>query len=124
MLDTFCLALVIYVEARGEPIDGQLMVANVVINRVKHEWWPDDTCSVVFEPDQFSGIDADLDLESIFEDPSWKHAVLVAGDALSGNTVGIEATHYHTTDIKPTWSEDLTLLGQYGNHVFYREDER
>ena len=124
MLSTFCLALVIYVEARGEPIDGQLMVADVVMNRVEHEWWPDDVCNVVFENAQFSGISNRLDLESIFNDPSWIKSVVVATDALAGNLVGSSATHFHTTNSNPYWSNHLTLLGQYGNHVFYREETR
>ena len=124
MLSTFCLALVIYVEARGEPIDGQLMVADVVMNRVEHEWWPDDVCNVVFDDAQFSGISNRLDLESIFNDPSWIRSVVVATDALDGNLVGSSATHFHTTDSNPYWSNRLTLLGQYGNHIFYREDTR
>lgn len=124
MLSTFCLALVIYVEARGEPIDGQLMVADVVMNRVEHEWWPDDVCNVVFDDAQFSGISNRLDLEGIFNDPSWIRSVVVATDALDGNLVGSSATHFHTTDSNPYWSNHLTLLGQYGNHVFYKEETR
>lgn len=124
MLSTFCLALVIYVEARGEPIDGQLVVADVVMNRVKHEWWPDDVCSVVFDDAQFSGIGAHIDLYSVFVDPAWSASIRVATDALEGSLMGSDATHYHTTDSNPYWSNHLTLLGQYGNHIFYREDTR
>lgn len=124
MMSTFCLALVIYVEARGEPVDGQYMVADVVINRVNAEGsrWPDDVCGVVFDPKQFSGINNKLNLVEIFSDPSWGTSVDVAYGSLSGNTLGSDATHFHTTDSNPHWSDDLTLLGQYGNHVFYIED--
>lgn len=112
----------IYVEARGEPIDGQYMVADVVINRAVAERWPDDVCEVVFEPKQFSGINNKLDLEEIFSDPSWEQSVVVASEALEGNTLGSDATHFHTTKSSPYWSNHLTLLGQYGNHIFYREE--
>lgn len=122
MLDTFCLALVVYLEARGEPVDGQLMVAEVVINRVQAERWPDDVCGVIFDPHQFSGIRNDMDLESIFASPSWEKSVDVAMTALDGNTLGSGATHFHTTTSNPYWSDRLTVLGQYGNHIFYRED--
>ena len=124
MLSTFCLALVIYVEARGEAIDGQYMVADVVINRVKHEGskWPDNVCDVVFDPKQFSGINNKLDLQKVFSDPSWEQSVVVASEALEGNTLGSNATHFHTTNSSPYWSNHLTLLGQYGNHVFYVEE--
>lgn len=123
MLDTFCLALVIYVEARGETVDGQYMVADVVINRVNAEGsrWPDDVCGVVFDRKQFSGINNKLDLVKIVSDPSWETSVEVAYEALSGNTLGSDATHFHTTNSNPYWSDDLTLLGQYGNHIFYVE---
>lgn len=124
MLSTFCLALVIYVEARGEPVDGQLMVADVVMNRVEHEWWPEDVCSVVFDDAQFSGISNKIDLEAVFNDPSWSESVVVATEALNGSDLGSGATHFHKIGSKPYWSNHLTLLGQYGNHVFYREDSR
>lgn len=124
MLSTFCLALVIYVEARGEPVDGQYMVADVVINRVEHEGsiWPDNVCDVVFDHKQFSGINNKLDLEGIFSDPSWEQSVVVASEALEGNTLGSNATHFHTTNSDPYWSNHLTVLGQYGNHIFYQEN--
>lgn len=124
MLSTFCLALVIYVEARGEPVDGQYMVADVVINRVEQERWPDNVCEVVFDPKQFSGINNKLDFKSIFSDPSWEQSVVVASEALLGNTLRSDATHFHTTNSDPYWANQLTLLGQYGNHVFYKEEEQ
>ena len=122
MLDLFCLSLVVYVEARGEPIDGQLMVAEVAINRTQVDRFPDDVCGVVFDPDQFAGITTDLNMREIFHDPAWKQSVAVATNALSGNTVGTEATHFHTTNTNPYWSNHLTKLGQYGNHIFYVEE--
>jgi spore germination cell wall hydrolase CwlJ-like protein len=123
MFSTFCLALVIYVEARGEPLDGQYMVADVVMNRVAEGRWPDNVCDVVFDPKQFSGINNKLDLEVIFADPAWETSSVVASEAMSGNTLGSDATHFHTTTSRPYWSNHLTLLGQYGNHIFYREEQ-
>lgn len=48
-----CLSHSIYHESRGEPIEGQVMVANVIINRVKHKEFPDSICSVVHQRNQF-----------------------------------------------------------------------
>jgi len=36
-----CLALTVYYEARGEIPDGQIAVAETVINRVEDSRWPD-----------------------------------------------------------------------------------
>lgn len=123
ILDTFCLALVVYVEARGEEIDGQLLVAETVINRQHEEGYPDDLCGVAFDHKQYSGINEEIDLQAVFQDPAWETSISVAEDAISGNLIGTEATHYHTTTSKPYWSEDLILLGMYGNHIFYKDHE-
>jgi hypothetical protein len=52
--DLKCLAQAVYFEARGEPIEGQLAVAEVVINRARSGLYPDNYCDVVTQPAQFS----------------------------------------------------------------------
>lgn len=47
-----CLALNIHFEARGEPIEGQLAVAHVTINRAKEN--KTSICHEVFKKGQFS----------------------------------------------------------------------
>ena len=48
MLETItCLAIAIYFEARGEPVDGQIAVGNVILNRAKDPRFPNDVCSVI-----------------------------------------------------------------------------
>jgi hypothetical protein len=44
-----CLTAAIYFEARGEPIIGQNMVAQVVLNRVESAYYPDTVCDVVYQ---------------------------------------------------------------------------
>ena len=44
-----CLANAIYFEARGEPVRGQIAVAQVVMNRVFSGYYPDDVCGVVYQ---------------------------------------------------------------------------
>ena len=46
-----CLAKAIYFEARGEPVKGQQLVAQVVLNRVDSEYYPDTICDVVYQND-------------------------------------------------------------------------
>jgi len=47
-----CLALNVHFEARGEPVEGQLAVAHVTINRAKEN--RTDICHEVFKKGQFS----------------------------------------------------------------------
>ena len=42
-----CLANAVYFEARSEPIEGQLAVAEVVMNRAASGRYPADLCSVI-----------------------------------------------------------------------------
>ena len=49
-----CLSSVIHHEARGEPLEGQIAVASVVLNRVEDPRFPNTVCGVVKEPKQFS----------------------------------------------------------------------
>lgn len=49
-----CLSSVIHHEARGESRQGQIAVAQVVMNRVKDKRWPNTVCAVVKQPKQFS----------------------------------------------------------------------
>ena len=54
MTPMMCLAAAIFFEARDQPLDGMMGVADVVMNRVESDRWPDDVCSVVYQSRQFS----------------------------------------------------------------------
>ncbi|HJO66877.1 MAG TPA: cell wall hydrolase, partial [Sphingomonas sanguinis] len=49
-----CLAGAIYFEGRGEPLAGQLAVAQVILNRTKSGRFPTDVCNVIKQRGQFS----------------------------------------------------------------------
>lgn len=53
--ELYLLAIVVAMEAGGEPYEGQLAVANVVINRMLDGYWGDTISDVVYAPGQFSG---------------------------------------------------------------------
>jgi hypothetical protein len=44
-----CLANAIYFESRGEPVRGQIAVAQVIMNRVFSPHYPKDVCGVVYQ---------------------------------------------------------------------------
>jgi len=54
MIAELCLSLALYHEARGEPLNGQRAVAEVIMNRVESDRFPDTICGVVMQPNQFS----------------------------------------------------------------------
>ena len=52
-----CLALNVYHEAKNQPMIGQIAVAQVVMNRVEDDRYPDDVCSVVEQGPTYSWTD-------------------------------------------------------------------
>jgi hypothetical protein len=52
--ETECLARAVYYESKGEPLTGQLTVAEVVLNRAHSGRFPSTICGVVRQPGQFS----------------------------------------------------------------------
>ncbi len=54
------LAKLVYAEARGEPFEGQVAVAAVVLNRVRSRSFPDTVWDVIYEPRQFTPLELGL----------------------------------------------------------------
>lgn len=117
LLSALCLAGNMYFEARGEPIDGQILVAEVTMNRAGTDA---DICATVFEAGQFSWTN-DKGL-AIKEPEAFIQAVALAYEILEeGCILCTTATNFHTRDTKPYWAKHMTLIGGYGNHLFYEE---
>lgn len=54
------LIRLVYAEARGESLEGQIAVAAVVLNRVKSPKFPDTVWDVIHQPGQFTPVEAGL----------------------------------------------------------------
>ena len=122
-----CLTTAIYYEAATEPDDGQRAVAQVVLNRVAHPSYPNTVCGVVFQGSERStGCQFSFTCDgSLARRPAafwWDRARRVARAALAGAVyapVGL-ATHYHTLQVHPTWSNSLVAVSTIGAHRFFR----
>ena len=125
MTPILCLATAIFFEARDQQITGQELVAEVVINRVEHERFPDDVCSVVYQPKAFSfthdGKSDDMSDYQGYQDTIAKRlAVKLASDYLvDGKRLGATSTHYHTLEVSPFWADAFLVDGVFGDHMFY-----
>lgn len=123
-----CLARGIYFEARGEPVEGQAAVAQVILNRVKNPAYPSSVCGVVYQNKkwrnrcQFS-FACDGLRDSIKSQNSWKTAQRVAKEVSTGEIwleeVG-DSTHYHATYVRPRWARSMKKVDKIGRHIFYR----
>ncbi len=113
-----CLALNVYHESRGEPLDGQIAVAMVTMNRAN--WQAANICPVVYEHKQFSWTHQSRN-HTPRERAAWARAQRVARAVMDSRhtdrTGG--ATHFHARDASPAWRNSLRKTTTIGRHVFY-----
>jgi len=109
-----CLADNIYYEARGEPREGQLMVAKTTINRAESGIYPKDICKVVYQKDQFSWTATKQNKPN---PQQYKEAKEIAIEAVTFET---PALFFHNHTVKPEWAKTKIILATIGNHTFYK----
>jgi hypothetical protein len=117
-----CLAGAVYFEARGEALDGQLAVAQVIVNRSEDARFPRTYCGVVAQPGQFSFMRAGRMPPLPTTSPAWARAVAIAEIAHRGlwESKAEGAVFFHARYVKPGWSRTKTRLAQIDTHIFYR----
>ena len=132
--EIWCLAQNVYYEARGSNRADRVAVADVVLNRVQHTYYPNTICEVVKQGRklangnmkrnacQFSWYcDGKSDWPT--NQDAWVEAQMIAYNMVVHNDArGIteSATHYHADYVNPRWARDLQLVGRIGVHIFYR----
>ncbi len=115
-----CLAGAVYFESRGEPLAGQLAVAEVILNRSRSGRFPGSVCGVVFQPSQFSFVRGGGFPPIARGSRAWREAVAMAHaaqDGIASSGVG-SSLYFHARRVSPGWK--LTRVTTVGNHVFYR----
>lgn len=117
-----CLAGAVYFEARGEPLAGQLAVAQVIINRTEDGRFPRTYCAVVAQPGQFSFMRGRKMPAVRTGSPAWERAVAIAQIAHRGlwESQAEDAVYFHARYVHPGWSQTKTRLAQIDTHIFYR----
>ncbi|AVO39817.1 cell wall hydrolase [Pukyongiella litopenaei] len=122
-----CLSEALYFEARGETVKGQFAVAEVIMNRVASNSYPNSLCGVIRQGTgkkfqcQFT-YTCDGHKEVIREKKAFERVAKVARAVIDGAVEDLTAgaTHYHTSAVRPRWSRTFTRTAQIGVHMFYR----
>ena len=124
----------IYHEARNQPTAGKLAVAQVTLNRVKHDRFPNTICGVVYQgyylnnnpikhKCQFSWW-CDGKSDKPKERESWNYALMLARHMHEGVFDNIDvvkdATHYHAVYVKPYWTKEKKKVKVIADHIFYK----
>lgn len=114
--DVQLLARAVNGEARGEPYEGQVAVAAVILNRVKHPSFPNTIPGVIYQPGAFTAVDDGQINVPIAENSTIYKA---CQDAMNGWDPTYGAIYYFNPDTatnKWIWSRPLII--QIGKHRF------
>ena len=121
------LALCLWREARGEPLEGKIAVGYSILNRKAAPQWGNTIMGVLFQRLQYSSLTYAQDPQLILwpkdNDPSWVQSMQVATDVLEGTVPNpIDgADSYHDTSIQPPyWATEQTFVKQIGRLLFYK----
>lgn len=119
--EQLCLAKAVYFEARGETLEGQLAVAEVVLNRAHSGRFASSICGVVTQPAQFSFIRAGRFPSVDPNSECWKKALAIADVATKHLAASLapNVLWYHATYVAPAWGRQKTRAAQIGTHIFY-----
>ena len=108
------LARIISGEARGESYEGQVAIAAVILNRVKHSSFPNSIAGVVYQENAFTAVsDGQINIT-----PS-QSCYNAARDALNGwDPTGGAIYYYNPVTATSSWIRSRKIIKTIGKHVF------
>jgi spore germination cell wall hydrolase CwlJ-like protein len=114
-----CLAVGVYYESKGEPLAGQLAVAEVILNRAASGRFARSVCGVLKQRGQFSFVRGGV-LPTPPNNAQWRKAMAVAQVARKDlwDSPVEDALYFHARYVRPGWKR--ARVGTVGNHIFYR----
>lgn len=122
-LDVLCR--IVEAEAGCEDEKGKLLVANVILNRMNNEAFPDTVSEVVFQRDngvtQFSPV-SDGSYYEVTVSEETRNAVnrALMGEDASGGALYFVARKYADSGRVKWFDEKLTYLFSHGGHEFFK----
>jgi Cell wall hydrolyses involved in spore germination len=124
------MVLCVWREARGEPMNAKIGVAEVIRNRAARNKTTYD--EEVLRPKQFSAF-GEKDANAVkfprrgagADWRAFKECIIAVETALRGSSIVAGATHYHDTSIAPPpWAKEMECVKQIGRIRFYAERTR
>ncbi len=125
--DQTCLAATLYLEARDQPVLGQVAIAEVALRRRAASEFAPNLCGVLTEPKQFalSIVSPRYQLRNL---GAWNRAWRIAGTTMarwadSGERFSVvpAADHFYAYQrVTPAWAAHGRRVALIGDHAFYR----
>lgn len=114
--DVELIARAVNGEARGEPYEGQVAVAAVILNRVKHSSFPNSISGVIYQPGAFTAVsDGQINVPISHDSTVYK----ACQDAMNGWDPTGGAIYYFNPDTATnSWIWSRPFIKQIGKHRF------
>lgn len=112
------IARVVHEESKGEPFEGKVGVASVILNRLDHPAFPKSVEAVIFQRNAFSCVRQG----KIKSDPD-SETFRAVDEALKGSDPTMEALYFYNPKIASSrWIKNSVKVKPItiGNHVFFR----
>jgi len=114
--DLRLMANAVYGESRGEPFEGQVAVAAVILNRVKSPSFPNTPSAVIFEPRAFTAVaDGQIWLEPNENASKAVRSALKGWDPTGGCTY-----YFNPATATSQWIWSRPQAKKIGKHIFCR----
>lgn len=112
--EIYLLACMVHVESGAEPYEGQLAVANVILNRVRNPRFGSTISEVIYAPGQFPGAHNGV-LDGVLASGPNESCIQAAQEALMGiNNIG--EYYYFNGYVDTSSVSSYTVIG---GHTFY-----
>nr|WP_231638400.1 spore cortex-lytic enzyme [Rubeoparvulum massiliense] len=112
--DINLLTRAVYSEARGEPYEGQVAIAAVILNRVESSKFPNTISGVIFEPRAFTAI-----ADGQFWLTPNHTAKKAAYDAINGwDPTGGAIYYFNPNTATSPWIWSRPQVRRIGKHIF------
>lgn len=102
-------------EARGEPFEGKVAVAAVVVNRVRSRSFPDTIWDVVHQPGQFTPVEMGLLPKTLSDSCATAVSCALNGEDPTGGALFF---YNPSTSLQMDYWKTKAVLKQIGNHNF------
>lgn len=112
--DYDALCRIVSTEAGTEDIEGQILITNVIMNRVASDKFPDTIQEVIESPRQFDPVETGAYYSVDYTDQIRESVIR----ALNGEDISEGALYFQKSESK-YWG-DHEYLFRHGNHSFYK----
>ncbi|WP_026581454.1 cell wall hydrolase [Bacillus sp. J33] len=108
------LARLVQAEAKGEPFEGKVAVADVVLNRVEHEQFPDSVKDVIYQKNAFEPVQ-----NGSINEPASNEAIKAVEKALIDKENNGELLYFYNPETATSeWIFSREVVKKIGNHSF------